>query len=408
MAIITQQRVMGNCPFCQTFVTNKDKTIVCPGCNVLHHQECWQYNGGCTTYACTGEKPLYRETEDLDFSMDSSSEMCTGNKIVLNIEDLDVDLGDERSSNQELLNDSESKIGVYSSESVKSLSYAGVFGGFITWVIAGQFFSYEYYAHHDQFNLIGIEILAFSALMGGLLGFVFGSVEGITSKVISKAIKGMVVGSLLGVLGASLGSFLGILLFELFGGPYLEDVSSIVMARTVLWGMIGLFIGLSQGVSAGGKERAKNGLIGGLIGGATGGLMFDLFSLHIADPNLSAVLAIISFGLLIALSIGLVQEYRKEAWLRVVRGPTIGKEYIIQDRTTGIGSSPGCDVTLLRDPSIMFRHADIIFNNGYIIRSVCNKPLTINNQPVKTKKLHYGDRITIGSYEMIYLDKSID
>jgi hypothetical protein len=26
--------------------------VACPRCATLHHQECWSYNGGCSTYGC--------------------------------------------------------------------------------------------------------------------------------------------------------------------------------------------------------------------------------------------------------------------------------------------------------------------------------------------------------------------
>lgn len=29
-------------------------TVRCPACEVPHHEDCWQYNGGCSTYGCHG------------------------------------------------------------------------------------------------------------------------------------------------------------------------------------------------------------------------------------------------------------------------------------------------------------------------------------------------------------------
>ena len=40
------------CPYCQTPLKPQDRVIVCPQCGMPHHQDCWQDNGGCTTYGC--------------------------------------------------------------------------------------------------------------------------------------------------------------------------------------------------------------------------------------------------------------------------------------------------------------------------------------------------------------------
>lgn len=41
------------CPFCQTEIAPDAERVVCSSCGIPHHRECWQENGGCTTYGCT-------------------------------------------------------------------------------------------------------------------------------------------------------------------------------------------------------------------------------------------------------------------------------------------------------------------------------------------------------------------
>jgi len=40
------------CPYCQTPIKPGASTVICPKCNIPHHKECWEENGGCTTYGC--------------------------------------------------------------------------------------------------------------------------------------------------------------------------------------------------------------------------------------------------------------------------------------------------------------------------------------------------------------------
>ncbi|MGI6294809.1 MAG: RING finger protein [Armatimonadota bacterium] len=41
------------CPYCQTPIKPNEQVFVCDRCNIPHHLECWQTNGGCTTFGCT-------------------------------------------------------------------------------------------------------------------------------------------------------------------------------------------------------------------------------------------------------------------------------------------------------------------------------------------------------------------
>lgn len=40
------------CPYCQTAIGAREASIWCAACRTPHHQECWDANGGCTTYGC--------------------------------------------------------------------------------------------------------------------------------------------------------------------------------------------------------------------------------------------------------------------------------------------------------------------------------------------------------------------
>ncbi len=42
------------CPYCQFPIKQDNEVLQCPACKVPHHLECWEENGRCTTFGCTG------------------------------------------------------------------------------------------------------------------------------------------------------------------------------------------------------------------------------------------------------------------------------------------------------------------------------------------------------------------
>ena len=45
---------MGLCPYCRFPISEKEETVTCNSCGVVHHRECWFENEQCTTYGCRG------------------------------------------------------------------------------------------------------------------------------------------------------------------------------------------------------------------------------------------------------------------------------------------------------------------------------------------------------------------
>ena len=40
------------CPICQTEIEAQEPVVACPGCDQIHHRDCWSEIGGCGTYGC--------------------------------------------------------------------------------------------------------------------------------------------------------------------------------------------------------------------------------------------------------------------------------------------------------------------------------------------------------------------
>jgi ketosteroid isomerase-like protein len=81
------------CPYCQSKIKTGADFIVCSHCGTPHHQECWDENGGCTTYGCRNNPAtenkvnFVNEAEDIgNMSLDSVRASLRQNAEVKTIE----------------------------------------------------------------------------------------------------------------------------------------------------------------------------------------------------------------------------------------------------------------------------------------------------------------------------------
>lgn len=51
------------CPICQTDISSAEPVVSCPGCQQVHHRDCWSEIGGCGTYGCE-QAPAIDKSED--------------------------------------------------------------------------------------------------------------------------------------------------------------------------------------------------------------------------------------------------------------------------------------------------------------------------------------------------------
>jgi hypothetical protein len=54
MAVVAQETAAGQCMVCGDELGDGDVPVCCDVCDTPHHEECWEYVGKCTTYACGG------------------------------------------------------------------------------------------------------------------------------------------------------------------------------------------------------------------------------------------------------------------------------------------------------------------------------------------------------------------
>ena len=209
------------------------------------------------------------------------------------------------------------------------------------------------------------------------------------------------------MIGGFIGGFSGQLIYSVLGGGGNASLGTQILARTFGWGILGMFIGIAQGVPGKTTKKVVNGLIGGLIGGTIGGLAFDFLCGAANTDVIGRMFAITALGGVTGVSIGMVEEARKEAWLKVIEGPLIGKQFIVYDTITRIGSSPKCEIVLIKDPNVQAEHCRIICKkNVYYIECPQGVIIQINGLSTNNGRLKRGDVINVGRSKLVYEDKA--
>jgi len=255
-----------------------------------------------------------------------------------------------------------------------------------------------------------IHTTVFSAIIGSLTGICIGLVDGIYSGNPRKMLIGGATGLGCGIAAGAIGGLFAQIIYGWLT-PEGQTLSvQQIFARTIGWGVAGLAVGLGLGLAHGlpskSVKKIVNGIMGGAIGGFAGGFMFDPLGMVLGGLG-SRLLAITLIGGLSGAAIGLIEELRKEAWLAVVGGPLTGKQFILYNQVTTIGSSPKCDIALLKDPHIAPQHCVIEASGStYQLRDLGAGTL-LNGRAIQRQALRAGDVIQIGSTALEYQDRAL-
>ena len=153
-------------------------------------------------------------------------------------------------------------------------------------------------------------------------------------------------------------------------------------------------------------------VLGGLCGGFAGGFIFDFVAQasSTGESDTGTVARAISItltGLLIGLGIGLLEQFAKSAWLKVVRGEFEGKEYLVFAGTTSIGNNAKNTIVLFKDRLVGPNHCDIVLEGSKYVLVDKGTPMgtVVNGQRITRHVLRRGDSIAVGNSVMVFNTK---
>ena len=250
--------------------------------------------------------------------------------------------------------------------------------------------------------------------VGLAIGAVMGLGEGIYYGSISNSAKYAGIGTGLGLVLGFVSGFVAQIIYSALLSDTSEYTSKIYLAvvRALGWAILGGGIGVSIGLIKPGKMRILNCSIGGFAGGFVGGFLFNFIATAASTGDddsgiIARLVGIVLMGALIGLGIGLLEQFAKSAWLKVIRGEFEGKEYLVFEGTTSIGNSGKNTIVLFKDKLVAPNHCDIVQEgNKYVLVDKGSPTGTVvNGMRVTRHVLKQGDAIAIGNSVLVFNTK---
>jgi hypothetical protein len=269
------------------------------------------------------------------------------------------------------------------------------------------------------------DLVAHTALQIGVFGGAFGAVfaawEDARSGLWESALRAALGGLALGAVGGAISGAVAEAIFEqmvesiISGADSFSELTDLYssaqfyFARALGWAIFGAGAGLALGVARRSSRAALNGAIGGVVGGALGGLVFHFASIKVEDEAMAQLAGFAVVGLGIGAAVGLVEVARRQAWLKIVAGGMLGKEFILYHQVTNLGSSPQCEVTLIKDSRVAPFHCRIDDRGGrYSITAYEGAEVRVNGTPVTNHWLRAGDTVELGGTSLTYQERQTE
>ena len=245
-----------------------------------------------------------------------------------------------------------------------------------------------------------------SAVIALFVGLFLGIGEGVYYGSKEKALKYALIGA-----GVSLviGFISGYLAQWMYAELLTDDPEEMMAAlvRGLGWAVMGLGIGVAVGLIKPEKKRILFCALGGLVGAFIGGFLFNYVCDIIPNDVVARGVAIVIMGILIGVGVGLLEQFAKAAWLKVIRGEFEGKEYLVFAGTTSIGNNGKNTIVLFKDKLVGPHHCDIKLEGSKYVLTDCGTPMgtIVNGQKTNRHILRQGDAIAIGNSVLVFNTK---
>jgi len=294
---------------------------------------------------------------------------------------------------------------------VVSLLFAGLLGGFFTWLAwrslpdTQDAFSSNMQASFTLTLVIAtVLILADGAMSRSAAKLAKLSAIAIPSAVVLALLLGLVANSIYSSLVEA--TWNDLLRLGLSDAQFYEAfLARNHLNRGLAWSVLGLAAGLSVGVASLAVKRVVITGAGGLVGGFTGGFIFDFIA---GDESLAQITGLAITGAAVGLSVSLLEQVTKSSWLEIVRGGMAGKQFILYQNQITLGSSPGANITLIKDSAIAPIAATIkrVGSSVKIFAADKANPISVDGSSSFERELSDGSVIILGSTELRFREKS--
>ena len=260
-------------------------------------------------------------------------------------------------------------------------------------------------------NAVRISCAFFAAFIACGLGLFMGLGEGVFYGSKEKAVQYAAMGAGISLAIGFISGYIAQWMYSVMLTDSASDFAS-AFIRGLGWAIMGLGVGISVGLIKPEKKRMLFCALGGTGGGFAGGFLFNFITGAVSMGEddtgiLARAIGIIIMGLLIGLGIGLLEQFAKQAWLKVIRGEFEGKEYLVFAGTTSIGNNGKNTIVLFKDKLVGPHHCDIKMEGSKYVLIDCGTPMgtVVNGNRVARHILRQGDAIAIGNSVLVFNTK---
>lgn len=245
-----------------------------------------------------------------------------------------------------------------------------------------------------------------SAFIALFIGLFLGIGEGIFYGSKEKAFKYALIGAAVSLILGFISGYLAQWMYSEMLGEDPSDFSAAI-TRGLGWAVMGLGVGLAIGLIKPEKKRMLFCCFGGLGGGFFGGFLFNYICDIVPGDVVARGIGIVIMGLLVGLGVGLLEQFAKQAWLKVIRGEFEGKEYLVFAGTTSIGNNGKNTIVLFKDKLVGPHHCDIRLEGSKYVLVDCGTPMgtVVNGNKTARHVLRQGDAIAIGNSVLVFNTK---
>lgn len=246
-------------------------------------------------------------------------------------------------------------------------------------------------------------IAIWSAVIALFIGLFLGIGEGIYYGSKEKAIKYAAIGAAVSVVIGGISGYLAQMMYSTMLGNDPAPIAA-ALVRGLGWAIMGLGIGVAVGLIKPEIKRVIFCSIGGLVGAFVGGFLFNYIGKIVPNAMASRGIAIVIMGILIGVGVGLLEQFAKSAWLKVIRGEFEGKEYIVFPGATSIGNNSKNTIVLFKDKLVESHHCDIVMRGTRYILKDCSslRGTVVNGIKISQHILRHGDIISIGNSVLVF------
>ncbi len=248
-----------------------------------------------------------------------------------------------------------------------------------------------------------LRVALWSAILALFIGLFLGIGEGVYYGAKGKVFKYALIGAGVSILIGFISGYIAQWIYSAAQIAIVTDVGA-AFVRGVGWAIMGLGIGIATGFIKPTKKRILFCALGGLAGAFIGGFLFDYVYEIIPNDMAARCIAEIIMGALIGIGVGMLEQFAKQAWLKVIRGEFEGKEYLLFAGTTSIGNNGKNTIVLFKDKLVAPHHCDIVLEGSkYVVNDQGSALGTIvNGVRVNRHVLRQGDAIALGNSVLIF------